>query len=68
MGQKDLHQLDRRAALLQAFDNMTDEAQSFALRTVQGLEQDYPRGISVGLRLVAHNGKALNFFAPASGR
>lgn len=67
VGQQNIHELDRRAALLAAFDGMTDEAQGFALRTMRALEEDYPRRPSLGLRLVARNGNTLNLLSAPGG-
>lgn len=67
MAQHDTHQQDRRAAMLEAFDSMTDDAQDAALRMTQSIARGSPRRPLFGLHLVANGNKSLNLLsAPGS--
>lgn len=67
MGQKETQQMDRRTALLAAFDSMTDEAQCAALGMLQSIARGSPRRPSTVLKLVASSSKGLHLIG-ASGR
>lgn len=60
MAQQSTHNTDRRVALLEAFDSMTDEAQGTALAMLQSIARGSPRHPSRGLRLVASGGNGLD--------
>jgi hypothetical protein len=53
VGQQKIEQADRRAAVLAAFDSMSDEAQVDVLCMLQSIARSSPRRASIGLRLVA---------------
>lgn len=46
-------QMDRRAAMLEAFDSMSDEYQASALTAICVLARRFPRRAPVALRLVS---------------
>jgi hypothetical protein len=48
--------LGRRAAILEAFDSMSDESQSDALYMLQAMAVNSPKRAMMSLRLVASNG------------
>ena len=67
MEQEKTQQSDRRAAVLEAFDSMSDEAQGTALAMLQSIARGSPRNPATGLRLVASSGNRLHL-GGASGR
>lgn len=67
VGQEKIHQSDQRAALLEAFDSMTDEAQSTALAMLQSIARGSPRRPLVSLRLVASGDNSLNLRRTSGG-
>lgn len=67
MEQNEIHQADRRAALLAAFDSMADDAQSTALAMMQSIARGSPRRPASGLRLVSSRGQSLNLRGSPSG-
>jgi hypothetical protein len=60
MGQHDEHKTDFQAALLEAFNSMTDEAQSTALLMMQSIARGSPRRPRASLHLVASCDDGLN--------
>lgn len=65
--QKKIEQTDRRAALLEAFDSMSDESQVGALCMLQSIARSSPRRSTPGLRLVASGDYNVDLRKPASG-
>lgn len=53
MEQQKIEQTGRRAAMLEAFDSMSDESQIDALCMLQSIALSSPRRSTAGLRLVA---------------
>lgn len=66
MGQQTIHELDRRAALLAAFDSMSDESQIDAVHMLQSIAKDSPRRVAPSLRLVASKSDGFDFRKSAS--
>jgi hypothetical protein len=66
-GAAKIYQQDRRAALLQAFDSMTDDAQSTALGMLQSIAMGSHRIPATDLCLVASSGDGLKLRG-SSGR
>ena len=60
VAQKEIHQQDRRAALLAAYDNMTDEAQCAAVGMLQSIARGSPRRPAPLLQLVAGGNNGLH--------
>lgn len=54
-------QMDRRAAMLEAFDSMSDDSQMDALFMLQSIARTSPRRTVVALRLVASNSGSDSF-------
>lgn len=54
MEQQQIQQMDRKAALLEAFDSMSDECQETALMTLHVLARKFPRRVPVVLSLVSN--------------
>lgn len=66
MGQQKIEQADRRAAVLAAFDNMSDEAQVDVLCMLESIARSSPRRAAIGLRLVS-SGNGGDGFRKAAG-
>jgi hypothetical protein len=67
VGQQKIEQTDRRAAMLEAFDSMSDESQIDALFMLQSIARSAPRRPPAALRLVASGSDGDGFRKPASG-
>ena len=67
MGKQNVQESDRRAAILKAFDSMTDEAQCAALGMLQSIARGSPRRPAPVLQLVARGNKGLHLVSATSG-
>lgn len=68
MEQQQTQQMDRRTAILEAFETMSDDAQADALCMLQSIARSSPRRATAALRLIASNGASDGLRQAPGGR